>query len=518
MLAGVPALLSLFYVWVTVITPFTRNGVPPGWDTGAYIGWVNSFLLGGFGYVQDPRFIQFSGANLSPLLLLLGTTSLTRFSLPGFVIFQLLILGVFFLSTFVLARSWKGSMIYTLLVFAFLITDPGFVRMTWGFYANLLTMAFLQFALAFSLKTRTSTTRLSTIGVSLFSTLMLVTDVEIGVFGIVVLTTSLLLTSFKERATSKEALRLIAPVIGGLVVAGLLWLPYAGQYLPLSPAIAPPSPNVNWSQLESDLGGPVLIPIWLAGVAYSAYQFLRIKSDLRSSVLLSWILAFSIAILVTLAFRPTLANRVAWLLPAYFLIPEAMRMAYATYRRAAPLGVYARPIGMLLLVLVAIVTGFYSTTTFAAATSQNASLPYLSLHDYQVLTNTAAYLRSNNLGASSTVFLIYPAERTSDPDAINAWTNLYDSWIFATVGPHLAYYGTVQNFTRHDPINFTSPDEKQTFISYSNNFASEHSQSTLHLVVVSFFYGGPIMDGFSEPLSGVYVYQTSPPSIAYTEM
>src|SRR2546430_3388580 len=37
--------LPVTYVWRTVVDPFLRNGMPTGWDTGAYIAWANSFSL-----------------------------------------------------------------------------------------------------------------------------------------------------------------------------------------------------------------------------------------------------------------------------------------------------------------------------------------------------------------------------------------------------------------------------------------------------------------------------------------
>src|SRR5437867_884110 len=121
------ALLSL-YAWLTVIGPFIRNGMPPGWDSAAYIAWANSLSLGGLGFVQDPNFIQFSGLNLVPLLMLFATTSLTGSGLLGYVVFQLLILACFFASTVTLSRSLNNSLNWTALIFSFLVTSYAFIR------------------------------------------------------------------------------------------------------------------------------------------------------------------------------------------------------------------------------------------------------------------------------------------------------------------------------------------------------------------------------------------------------
>src|SRR5690348_1889330 len=65
------------YVWVAVLNPFLRNGMPTGWDAGAYIAWANTLKIAGFGYVQSPSFFQFAGLNLVPELLLFATISVS---------------------------------------------------------------------------------------------------------------------------------------------------------------------------------------------------------------------------------------------------------------------------------------------------------------------------------------------------------------------------------------------------------------------------------------------------------
>ena len=116
--------------------------------------------------------MQFSGLNLSPLLLLSGTISLTNSELMGYVVFQSVILSFFVVSTFVLSRVFRKSLAYSILVFLFLVTDSAFIRMTRDLYANLLTMAFLQLGLAGLAKLRIAPGRTAALTVYLSSTLL----------------------------------------------------------------------------------------------------------------------------------------------------------------------------------------------------------------------------------------------------------------------------------------------------------------------------------------------------------
>src|SRR2546426_5661 len=58
-IAFTTSLLGL-YTWITVISPYATNGMPTGWDTGAYLAWTNSFRIAGFEYVLSPQFFQFA--------------------------------------------------------------------------------------------------------------------------------------------------------------------------------------------------------------------------------------------------------------------------------------------------------------------------------------------------------------------------------------------------------------------------------------------------------------------------
>src|SRR2546428_12745262 len=85
---GFIASLLGIYTWVTVIEPFVNNGMPTGWDTGAYLAWTNTLRIAGIEYVLNPRFFQYSGLNVVPGLLLYVTTSLVSSDLLGYVLFQ----------------------------------------------------------------------------------------------------------------------------------------------------------------------------------------------------------------------------------------------------------------------------------------------------------------------------------------------------------------------------------------------------------------------------------------------
>src|SRR5438034_2024970 len=89
---------------------------------------------------------------------------------------------------------------------------------------------------------------------------------------------------------------------------------------------------------------------------------------------------------------------------------------------------------ILLLLVVATSISVFSATTFVTQTSSDATSPYVSIGEYRILSNVSNYLKSNNVSSLSTIFLVYPPERTYDPTGVSQWTNLYDNWILATVG------------------------------------------------------------------------------------
>ena len=509
--AGLLLGLPVTYVWRTVVDPFLRNGMPTGWDTGAYIAWANSFSLRGFGYVQDPGFIQFSGLNLSPLLLLSGIISLTSSELMGYVAFQVVILASYLVSTFLLSRVLRKGLAYSILVFLFLVSDSAFIRMTRDLYANLLTMAFLQLSLVALARLWASPRRVTALALYLSSLLMLITDIEIGIFGLFVLWGSALMTTLRERSDSFETRSIFTPLCASLITASILWLPYASSYLSISSVTIAGSSTLDWSGLWTQLGGVVILPFWIVGIAYVTYEIREGRSGIRSSILLSWVLAFVSFIVVSLFFRPNLAYRVALLLPIYFLLPEAIMLASNAYRSLGSIKPYARPLMILVLLVVATSISVYSATTFVTQTSSDATSPYVSIGEYRILSNVSNYLKSNNVGSLSTIFLVYPPERTYDPTGVSQWTNLYDNWILATVGPHLTYYGTFENFTKHVPIDLASTNEKATFEFYSARFTSQRSKSDLTLVVVSFLYGGSRLGliELSQPVTGAYMSKVS---------
>src|SRR5207244_3344497 len=108
--------IGSFYIWATVVQPFLRNGMPTGWDAGAYLAWVNSFRVAGITYVQSTSFIQFAGLNVVPDFLLFATTYVTSSMLEGYVLFQIITLSIFFTSAIVLARKFQSSFGYFVLL------------------------------------------------------------------------------------------------------------------------------------------------------------------------------------------------------------------------------------------------------------------------------------------------------------------------------------------------------------------------------------------------------------------
>jgi len=504
------ALLSS-YAWLTVIGPFIRNGMPPGWDSGAYIGWTNSLSLGGLGYVQNPNFVQFSGLNLVPLLMLFATTSLTGSGLLGYVVFQLLILACFFTSTFILSRSLSNSLHYTALIFSFLVTSFAFIRMTRDLYANLLTIAFLQLALAGLAELKDRPSRRAAVTTYSFATLMLFTDVEIGIFGLIVLAVTPLAALITKRVSKTELRRFFLPIILSAITGAILWLPYASDYLPISSALIAPSGSADSTTLITVIGGLIILPALTIGASYVFFELRENSSLMRPSVLATWFGVSAAFLAISLIVRPTLAVRIALLVPTYFLLPESVRIISKISHNIRRLGYDLRPVGLVAVLLVGTAASAYSVSNLVEQTTASITSPFLSQQNYRTLTGIGSYMKSNQLSGSSTVFLIYPPQRLTLPQAVSAWTNLYDNWIFATVGPHLTYYGTVENFTQHVPINFVSGDERTTFQFYSKLFASQNSGPTVNIMIVSFLYAGNNIEltRLSQPLPGVYLREAN---------
>ena len=144
-----------------------------------------------------------------------------------------------------------------------------------------------------------------------------------------------------------------------------------------------------------------------------------------------------------------------------------------------------------------------------AGTGPASDVPPVPEPSFSERARTLMY--TGRIGSLSTIFLVYPPERTYDPTGVSQWTNLYDNWILATVGPHLTYYGTFENFTKHVPIDLASTNEKATFEFYSARFTSQRSKSDLTLVVVSFLYGGSRLGliELSQPVTGAYMSKVS---------
>ena len=495
------------YVWVAVLNPFLRNGMPTGWDTGAYLAWANSLRIAGFGYVQSPSFFRFAGLNLVPELLLFGTISVSSSLLAGYVLFQVIVLSVFFSSTFVLSWKLRNSFSYTILAIAILVTSYAFIRMTRDLYANLLCMAFLQFALTFVIVLRNGPNKLLSLGLFVATGLMFFTDVEVGGFGAIVLLGSLLLSA-RRRNLLRDSKGVLMPIVASVLVASILWSVFAIGYLSVSTLLISPFGSADWETILLELGGYLLVPLWGVVLFQIFQQLRRGPRRIDLAILGGWSAAFLLTCIILLAFRPSLAFRVALLLPTYFLLAESVHLAWRLSRVAKKMTGFIRPLSLLILICVGVVVTVSSASTFVTQTSSDLTDPFFTRDRYETLTQVSAFLQSNGMTSSNTIFLIYPQDRISHPQVVSAWTNLYDNWIFATVGPHITYYGTLGNLTFHIPMGFVSSDEEDTFRYYTNLFATQVLSPSLNLVVVSFLYTGNELgfSGRSSPVPGVYVY------------
>jgi len=489
-----------------VINPFLSNGMPTGWDTAAYLAWTNTLRTGGLSYVQSPAFIQYSGLNVLPGLMLLSTVELAQSTLLGYIIFQLVVLVLFFISTLVLSFRLHNSATYAMLSFFILATSFAFLRSSRDLYASLLCVALLQFALVALLDLKNSPRLLPSLALLLATSLMLFTDVEIGAFGIVVLILAATsLTSFK-RLPLRKALRLHVPIAAGGLTAVTLWLPFASSYASISTINSVRGGSADWSSTFDELGGPLLIPICIVGIGIILYEWKRGSKNASSSTLAAWLATFGVFFLLVLVLRPGLLYRVALLLPMYLLVSEAMRALYQRYAQTR-ISVSNWRIPMLIALIGAgAIVSVSSVSTFASQTMAYQTSPYLSQQNFQVLSNLTSVLHSIDFSPSATLCLIYPQQRLSQLQDVSVCTNFYDNWIFATVGPHLTYYGTLENLTANVPINYVSSDERMTYSFYWNLFQRERTISSLNVLIVSFMYAGNhlTLDNLTSPVNGVY--------------
>jgi len=499
------------YTWITVIAPFVNNGMPTGWDTGAYLAWTNTLRIAGIQYVLSPRFFQYSGLNVVPGLLLYITTSLVSSDLLGYVLFQTITLGLFFTSTLCLIRKFRYSFVLTLLSIVVLLSSYAFIRMTRDLYANLLCIVFLQFALVLLFDLRKGPFSRTSIGLYLSTLLMLVTDVEIGGFGVLVLVISIIVGQHGETWTSVR--RTALPILGGLSTGFLLWLPFIMDYLKVSTLLAGAPGSADWPAILLELGGLALIPLWGVGFAYSLWQLKRKNGEGDSFILVGWVLTVVISTTILVLFHPEIAFRVALLLPLCFLLPKGVQLLGNISQKIRTRGVLIRIIGLVVLLVVSSVVAATSSSTFMSQTTSGVTSPFFTEQQYHTLHDLGNFLGSKHFDPSAIVFLIYPENRITQPQAVSSWTNLYDNWIYATIGPHITYYGTLENFTFHVPIQFASVDEQSTFQLYSSMFATSMSYSKVNLVIVSFFYAGNQLglSQFSTPVKGVFLDQVSLP-------
>lgn len=498
--------LQFAYTWWTILYPFFSNGLPTGWDSGAYLAWENSLKIGGFNYVQNPNFYQYSGLNVIPGLLLTGTVSVSSL-LIGYVLFQIIILGLFFASLLFLSWEIRRSFSYTFLVMALLVTSYAFIRMTRDLYGNLLTVSFLQFALGLVIVLRRGPDRRTSLGLAVATGLMFFTDVEVGGFGVVVILSAILLNAFGTRQVAVTK-RLLMPVVASVLVSLGLWSGLAIGYLSVSTLLVSAFGSADWQTILLSLGGYALIPIWGVTLFLIFNQMRKRPDKMDSSILGGWSVAFVLTCGILLLFRPSLVFRVALLLPLTFLLAEAIRFSWSFSSTAWKSKGLIKPLGLIILLSIGVLVTVASATTFVSQTYSYQTAPFISRDQYQTLTKASALLKSNGMTVSNTLFLIYPQQRLSVPQGVSAWTNLYDNWISATFGPHTSFYGTLGNLTLHIPMNILSSDEGATYQSYRNMFASSSMKPSVDVVMISFLYNGNEIKyaNFSNPLPGVYTY------------
>jgi len=334
---------------------------------------------------------------------------------------------------------------------------------------------------------------------------MLFTDVEIGAFCVIVLILAAAsLTSFRG-PRSRSALRLLAPIVAGTLTSVVLWLPFASSYASVSTINSMPGGSADWSSILDELGGP-LLPICVAGIGIALSEWRHVDKSRSSSTLASWFVTFAGFFVIVSVLRPALLYRVALLLPLYLLVSEAMRALYRWHAQTRiSCGNWRIPLLIALICGSAIISAA-SISTFVYQTTPYKTSPYLSQENFQVLLNLTDVLHSIKFSPSATLFLIYPQQRLSQPQEVGAWANFYDNWIFATIGPHLTYYGTLENLTANVPINFVSSNERDTYSFYQSLLERERTTSSLKVLIVSFMYAGnPLtLDDLSSPVSGVY--------------
>src|SRR5438552_2038147 len=496
--------IGSFYIWATVVQPFLRNGMPTGWDTGAYLAWVNSFRVAGISYVQSTSFIQFAGLNLVPDFLLLATTYVTSSMLEGYVLFQVITLSIFFTSAIVLARRFRYSFGYLVLSVTFLASSYAFIRMTRDLYGNLLCVSFLQFGLAMVSDLRDRSSKISSIFLFVSTTFMLFTDVEVGLFGVGVFFLSVLLSVRSNMRVN--GFRILTPILGGVVVALLAWLALARDYLSVSTLLYSAPGDADWSTVLLEFGGFVLIPLWGVSLIYVFRELKRSRQRSDLVILASWSIAVGLSIGALLLFHPELVFRVALLLPTYFLLTETVRLAWKMSRRLQLNAGFMRPFSLVILLSISVVLVASSVSTVVYQTSPDHLAPCLGQQDYETLSRISTFLKTNNFNSKDTVFLIYPQARLSAPQLVSAWTNLYDNWIFATIGPHITYYGTLENLTGNVPMKFVSSDELATYRYYSTLFSTQRTSSQVRVMTIPFMYSGnPLaFESLSNPIKGVY--------------
>lgn len=499
--------LPCAYAWVTIVNPFLANGMPTGWDTGAYLAWTNALKTGGLNYVQNPSFIQYNALNLIPVLLLYANVSLAQSNLVGYVTFQLMVISMFFFSTLLLSLRLNKSVLYAMVSFAVLATSFSFLRSTRDLYGNLICVSFLQFAFTALLEVRESKKLYPKIALAEFTALMFFTDIEIAAFGATALILSVASMIVYERRPLRKGFRLSLPILIGIGIAGVFWLPLAKTYVSVSTISYAVGGTADWGLAITELGGSLMLPICLFGVGLVLYKWHTSRGTAPMSSLSGWVVTFAIFVGIVVAYRPTLLFRVALLIPIYFLVSEVVMFLVQNYRHHKFQARVLKASLLLIMISVGVAIAFESAVTFAQQTTGYETSPYIPQQDYGTLANVGNYLHSIHSSPSSTVFLIFPQQRTSQPQYATSWTNLYDNWIFAAIGSHLTYYGTIENLTAGAPISFAFPGEKLTYQSYRDSFNTGRTGSVLTVVIVSFMYSGSSasLSLLSSPVAGAFI-------------
>lgn len=500
---------AVSYVWYTVAYPFILTGMPAGWDTGAYLAWAHVFLTKGLPYVQQPTFIQFSGLNLAPLLLLSAIIRMVGNELSAYIFFQIIIISLYFLSAIFLLRKISSSLSYLMLSFFFLVSGYDLARTALDLYANLFVLAFLQFALGSLISLRSKWSRSMAL-IGFVSTLMLFyADIEIGGFGVAVIVVAFLIMETENLSKNLilDLRNTFSPFLIAFLIGTASWLPYLKDYLPISAAFNHPPNSNSVAAVVAGFGGVWLIPLWVTGFGFIIFSWKSKREFGRGlKVIAGWAIVELAFLIFAIFWDTSITYRIALISPYYlvfglngFLLWEAYNAIGTNLLRK-----------ILVAFVIAIIIGSVAAVSIQTGAQQstknyNGNI-FFTQSQYSTLSSIAKYFVENHIDSSKTLFLIYPST-SGRANAISAWVNLYDNWIYGVVGSHYSYYGTFQNLTQGVPLDLVSPNAISTYQYYSSLLQSSiKSNLSLTIVIVDFLYSNSINTlQFQQPLPGVFL-------------